>query len=153
TTVMVPARLLKVTAFSGLETELATLDLDLRNRREASPKIALKRFANTRRANWLAGNTHLHLKKLSKREADRYLSEVPLGDGLDVVFLSYLERAGADLEYTSNKYSHEDLHRLSHDHLHLGYGEEHRHNFDAYGEGYGHILLLDIPIIIRPVSI
>ncbi|HVU86363.1 MAG TPA: CehA/McbA family metallohydrolase [Pirellulales bacterium] len=153
TTVMVPARLLKLTAFSGLETELATLDLDLRDRREASPKIALKRFADARRARLLAGNTHLHLKKLSKQQADRYLSEVPLGDGLDVVFLSYLERAGSDLDYTSNKYSHEDLHRLSHNHLHLGYGEELRHNFDAYGEGYGHILLLDIPIIIRPVSI
>ena len=78
---------------------------------------------------------------------------MPLADGLDVVFLSYLERAGSDLDYTSNKYSHEDLHRLSHDYLQFGHGEEHRHNFDEYGEGYGHILLLDIPIIIRPVSI
>jgi hypothetical protein len=152
-TVMVPTELLQLTAFAGLETEMATLDLDLRARRQASPQIALKRIANSRRAHLLAGNTHLHLKKLSKPQADRYLSEVPLGDGLDVVFLSYLERTGSDLDYTSNKYSHEDLHRLSHDHLHLGYGEELRHNFDAYGEGYGHILLLDIPIIIRPVSI
>ena len=68
-------------------------------------------------------------------------------------FLSYLERADADLEYTSNKYTRGDLERLSHDHLHWGHGQEHRHNFGSHGEGYGHILLLDIPYIIQPVSI
>jgi len=151
--ILVPAAPIVVRAFAGLETEMAELRIDLTGQEAATRKIALSRFADTRRDKWLAGNTHLHLKKLSKAEADRYLSEVPLGDGLDVVFLSYLERADADLDYTSNKYSREDLRRLSHEHLHLGHGEEHRHNFDRYGEGYGHILLLDIPIVIRPVSI
>jgi hypothetical protein len=42
---------------------------------------------------------------------------------------------------------------MSHDHLRFGHGEEHRHNFGSHGEGYGHILLLDIPYIIHPVSI
>ena len=37
--------------------------------------------------------------------------------------------------------------------VHFGHGEEHRHNFGSHGEGYGHILLLDIPYIIHPVSI
>ncbi len=37
--------------------------------------------------------------------------------------------------------------------MHLGHGQEHRHNFGPQGEGYGHILLLDIPHIIQPVSI
>src|SRR5262249_42958961 len=106
-----------------------------------------------RRSGRLAGNTHLHLMKLSKEQADRYLKEVPLADGLDIVFISYLQRAKADLEYTSNKYSRRDLERLSHGHVHLGHGQEHRHNFSAYGEGFGHILLLDIPYVIQPVSI
>ena len=95
----------------------------------------------------------LHLMKLSKQQADRYLREVPLADGLEIVFLSYLERAKADLEYTSNKYSLAELARLSHRHLHFGHGQEHRHNFGSHDEGYGHILLLDIPYIIQPVSI
>jgi len=32
-------------------------------------------------------------------------------------------------------------------------GQEHRHNFEAYKEGYGHVMLLDISRLIRPVSI
>jgi hypothetical protein len=91
--------------------------------------------------------------KLGKDAADRYLRQVPLADGLDIVFVSYLERAEADLEYTSNKYTPRDLARLAHGHLHFGHGQEHRHNFGSHGEGYGHILLLDIPYIVQPVSI
>jgi hypothetical protein len=32
-------------------------------------------------------------------------------------------------------------------------GEEHRHNFTAYGQGYGHVMLLDITQLVRPVSL
>jgi hypothetical protein len=149
----VPRGLLTVRAFAGLETEMATSQIDLSSREHAKLEVHLHRFYDARRGGRLAGNTHLHLMKLSKAQADRYLQEVPLADGLDIVFLSYLERAVADLEYTSNKYSPHDLDRLSHGHLHFGHGQEHRHNFGSHGEGYGHILLLDIPYIIQPVSI
>ncbi len=152
-TVEVPAEALEIRAFSGLETEQASQRLDLSGTRRSSLRVPLRRFARARQRGYLAGNTHLHLKRLSKAEADRYLTEVPLADGLDVVFLSYLERAVEDLEYTSNKYTLHDLARLSHGHLHFGHGEEHRHNFDTHGEGYGHILLLDIPYLVHPVSI
>ncbi len=107
-----------------------------------------------RRDGHVAGNTHLHLKHLSREQADRYLREVPLADGLDVVF-HLVPRTGRrptwNIRATSTRPS--DLHRLSHGHLHLGHGEEHRHNFGSHGEGYGHILLLDIPYMVRPVSI
>lgn len=152
-TVAVPAAPLVFKALSGLETELAVKQVVLTGQTQSTLQIPLMRFHQARRDGYVAGNTHLHLMKLSKSEADRYLREVPLADGLDIVFLSYLERAKADLEYTSNKYTHDDLKRMSHGHLHFGHGEEHRHNFGAYGEGYGHILLLDIPYIIHPVSI
>ncbi len=151
--IRVPAAPLEFRALAGLETELATERIDLTGKSKARLQIPLTRFYQARRKGYLAGNTHLHLKQLSKRQADRYLQEVPLADGLDIVFLSYLERAVADLDYTSNKYTPEDLEKLSHDHLHFGHGEEHRHNFGTHGEGYGHILLLDIPYIIQPVSI
>ncbi|MBX9787604.1 MAG: CehA/McbA family metallohydrolase [Pirellulales bacterium] len=152
-TIQVPAGPLVIKALAGLETELADERLDLTGRKQASHTVKLTRFARARRDGQVAGNTHLHLMKLSKEQADRYLREVPLADGLDIVFLSYLERAEADLEYTSNKYSPADLEKMSDDHVRFGHGEEHRHNFGSHGEGYGHLLLLDIPYIVRPVSI
>ncbi len=151
--VKVPAAVLEFSALAGLETDLTVKRVDLTGKTQAALRIPLARFYQSRSSGYVAGNTHLHLMKLSKREADRYLREVPLADGLDIVFLSYLERAVADLDYTSNKYTPADLARLSHDHLRFGHGEEHRHNFGSHGEGYGHILLLDIPYIIQPVSI
>ena len=153
TRLSVPRRALTIRAFAGLETEMASEQIDLSTREQAKLEVRLNRFYDARRGGRLAGNTHLHLMKLSKAQADRYLAEVPLSDGLDIVFLSYLERAVADLDYTSNKYSRRDLDRLSHGHVHFGHGQEHRHNFGSHGEGYGHILLLDIPYIIQPVSI
>jgi hypothetical protein len=91
-----------------------------------------------------------------------------------VVYISYLERAEADLEYTSNKYTIGDLRKLSersreHKHVHgpgghahahshalpteFDNGQEHRHNFTGFGEGYGHVMLLHLPELIQPVSI
>ena len=32
-------------------------------------------------------------------------------------------------------------------------GEEHRHNFLSYGQGYGHVMLLNIKELVKPVSI
>ncbi len=153
TTIEVPAERLEFQALSGLETERSEVSVDLTGKGEAELAIKLVRFFDPLGAGQVAGNTHLHLRRMSKEQADRYLREVPLADGLDIVFLSYLERAIDDLEYTSNNYTPDDLRRLSTELLRFGHGEEHRHNFEGYGEGYGHILLLDIPHIIRPVSI
>jgi len=151
--VEVPAAALEIRALSGLETDLASQQVDLTGKSQAMLRVELDRFFRARDRGLAAGNTHLHLMKLSKQQADRYLREVPLADGLEVVFLSYLERAGADLEYTSNNYTRGDLDRLSHEWLRWGHGQEHRHNFGSHGEGYGHLLLLNIPEIIQPVSI
>ncbi len=151
--VIVPAEKLEVRGLSGLETELSRQSVDLTGRSRGTLQVPLSRFYRARDHDQVAGNTHLHLMKLSRQQADRYLKEVALADGLDVVFLSYLERAGSDLEYTSNKYTRRDLEKLSHDHVHWGHGQEQRHNFGSHGEGYGHILLLDIPYVIQPVSI
>ena len=141
-----------IRAFSGLETELTERPFEVRT---AASKVSLriKRFFDAHRSGLRSANTHLHLKQISRDEADRYLVEVPLADGLDLLFLSYLERAVADLEYTSNKYTDEDLVRLSAKGVQFGNGQEHRHNFTASDEGYGHVMLLNIPELIQPVSI
>jgi hypothetical protein len=153
TTIGVPAGPISVQAFSGLETALVQQQIDLSGKVRAALRIELTRFADARRSGYVAGNTHLHLQKISRQQSDRYLQEVPLADGLDIVYVSYLERALADLEYTTNKYTPAELRKLSSQHVHFGHGQEHRHNFGPGGEGYGHILLLEIPYIIRPVSI
>jgi len=150
--IQVPRGRLTIRALFGLETELATMALSCGDS-EISARIPLRRFFDAARRGYAAGNTHLHLQRFSPIESDRYLLEIPRSDGLDLVFVSYLERAGADTAYTSNRYSFGDLRRMSTAHVHLRGGEELRHNFGAWDEGYGHVLLLNLRELIRPASI
>jgi hypothetical protein len=143
----------KISAFSGLETEMSQREVDLRTP-ESRISIPLTRFHDAKRAGWRSGNTHLHLMKLSREESERYLREVPRSDALDVLFVSYLERAGADQDYITNRYTTDDLARLTRESkVAMGNGEEHRHNFTAQGEGYGHVMFLDLKQLIQPASI
>ncbi len=57
------------------------------------------------------------------------------------------------LSYTTNKYSRKEIQALSTKHVHFDNGEEHRHNFTGFGEGYGHVMFLNIPELVYPVSI
>jgi hypothetical protein len=152
-TVPLPRVVLEVAAFSGLETELATQTLDLRDRTQAEVTIPLDRFYDARNTGYQNANTHVHVRKIMRAESDRYLIESATADGLDLVFVSYLERAEDDIDYTSNQYTRSELHALSTPHVHFDHGEEHRHNFTGYGEGYGHVMLLNIPELVYPVSI
>jgi len=151
-TLQVPRGSYTVRAFSGVETELAETTIACRDS-TASARIRLQRLFEAAREGYAAGNTHLHLQRFAPLESDRYLLEIPRADGLDVVFVSYLERAGADTAYSSNRYSFDDLRRMSTSHLHLRGGEEFRHNFGAWDAGYGHVLLLNIRELIKPASI
>ncbi len=151
--VKVPAARLTVTALHGLEREAGQAAIDLAGRLEAELRIPLRRFHDDVAAGYRSANTHLHLSKLSLDEAKRYLREIPRADDLDIVFLSHLERAGEDVHYVSNRLGKEDLAELSRSGVLFGNGEEHRHNFGAQDEGYGHVMLLDILKLIQPVSI
>jgi hypothetical protein len=149
-----PAEKYTISAISGLETEESHQEVDLRGQAESKFSIALTRFANPGGESFRAGNTHLHLMKVPRETADRYLREVPAADRLDLLFLSYLERAEADRDYISNRYTAADLSRLTKESKVLfGNGEEHRHNFTAQGEGYGHVMLLNLRQLIQPASI
>ena len=153
-TIHLPRGKLTIEALSGLETELATVTVDLANKVHADVSIPLTRFYNAAAKDYRSGNTHLHLMRFSREESDRYLQEVPKADGVDVVFLSYLERAGADKGYISNRYTDGDLASLSRTSgVVFGNGEEHRHNFGGGGEGFGHVMFLNIKQLIQPVSI
>ena len=153
-TLTVPCTQLTIRAISGLETETVTRQVDLQNESKARVTLRLKRFHNATQQGDYSANTHLHLQKLTRQESDRYLVEVPQGDDLDILFVSYLERAIADRTYITNKYTAADLQRLSRSSPVLfGNGEEHRHNLAGFGQGYGHVMLLNIKQLIQPVSI
>ena len=149
-----PAQQLTVDVLSGLETERLTRTIDLTGQSDAKVRLPLVRFYRRKENRQVAGNTHLHLMKLSRKNCDRYLREIPRSDNLDVLFLSYLERVTADREYTSNNYDAGDLAELTRQSgVLFGNGEEHRHNFAGFGQGYGHVMLLNIEKLIQPVSI
>ena len=151
--VTVPQAELAIEAVHGLETELAREVINLHGREEALVQLRAERFYNAAARKLRSGNTHLHLNRISRKQADRYLRVVPRADGLDLLYVSYLLRAMDDLTYITNSYSAEDLARLSDERILFGYGQEHRHNFEAYGEGYGHVMFLDIRRLVQPVSI
>jgi hypothetical protein len=151
--VQLPRAELTLTAFSGLETGYAEHALDLRNRERADVTLSLPRIHDAHAAGRWNANTHVHLQKINRAQSDRYLVDVGMADGLDLVFVSYLERAEAEVEYITNKYTRADLHALNNHHVHFDHGEEHRHNFTGFEEGYGHVMLLAIPELVYPVSI
>jgi hypothetical protein len=153
TEVLLPRQPLQLEAFSGLETELTRVSVDLTAQSQKNLTIPLRSFSQLSRLNWYSANTHLHLSNLNKDQAERYLREIPRADDLDVLFISYLERAIADKDYITNRYPIGDLKEFWSTGVLVNNGEEHRHNFGEQGEGFGHVMLLNIKKTIQPVSI
>jgi hypothetical protein len=153
TEVLLPRQPLRLEAFSGLETELKAVSVDLSGQNQESLTIPLRSFSEVSKQSWYGANTHLHLSHLSKEEAERYLREIPRADDLDVLFISYLERAIADKDYITNRYPLGDLKEFGPTGVLVNNGQEHRHNFGDQGEGFGHVMLLNIKSMIQPVSI
>ena len=151
--VTLPKKPLRLEAFAGLETEMATLEVDLEHRNRASLTLSLNSFSHIKDKKWFGGNTHLHLFRLSSEEADRYLSTIPAADRLDVLFTSYLIRPSEDADYITNRYPIGDLTQFHSTGVLVNQGEEHRHNLTPWSGGYGHVMLLNIQKLIRPVSI
>lgn len=150
---VVPQTAVRIEAISGLETERASSLLDLQGRERAEVKLSLTRFADAAAQDWRAGNTHLHLRYLTRGQSEQYLRTLPVADGLEMLFVSHLRRAGEDVRYITNDFSPEEIRKLGEGKLVFGWGQELRHNFGAGGEGYGHVLLLNLRRLIEPVSI
>jgi hypothetical protein len=153
TEVLLPRQPLRLEAFSGLETELKKVAVDLTGQNQQSLTIPLRSFSRVSGQSWYGANTHLHLSHLDRDHADRYLREIPRADRLDVLFISYLERAIADKDYITNRYPVGDLKEFGSTGVLVNNGQEHRHNFGDQGEGFGHVMLLNITTLIQPVSI
>jgi hypothetical protein len=144
---------LRLEAFSGLETPLVRQEIDLSKKGADEVTVKLPFLIRPEERRLFAGNTHLHLRNLTKEEADEYLRQLPTADGLKVLFISYLERDKDDAHYITNRYPLGNLEGFATSGVLVNNGEEHRHNFEAYGQGYGHVMFLDIARLVKPVSI
>lgn len=147
-----PRAKIRLEALSGLETERAQQDFDLTGKPPEELVLKLPLLFRPEDHGLVAGNTHLHLMKISKKESDEYLRLVPAADGLRVMFISYLERFKDDAEYITNTYPVGDLAFQGSGVLYNN-GEEYRHNFKAQGQGYGHVMFLDMRKHILPASL
>jgi hypothetical protein len=143
----------RVEALAGLETALAVVDVDLGAKPEAEIELKLPFVFRPEKLGLSAGNTHLHLMKLTRAEADDYLKQIPRADGLQLLFVSYLERHKDDETYITNRYQDADLKKFEGAGILFGNGQEHRHNFEAYGQGYGHVMFLNLKQLVKPVSL
>lgn len=142
----------RIEALSGVETALAAEDIEV----GATPRAAtirLKALFRPEERKLVAGNTHLHLQGVSKEMCEEYLRQVPAADGIKVMFISYLERAEIDKTYITNRYPIGELKEFETTGVLFSNGEEHRHNFEAWGQGYGHVMFLDLKELVKPVSL
>jgi hypothetical protein len=148
-----PRERLRLEAVSGLETAFARSEIDLRDKTPAEIAVKLSFLFRPDAEGIVAGNTHLHLSKLTLEQSDDYLKQVPACDGLKVMFISYLERDKDDRTYITNRYPIGELKQFRATGVLFSNGEEHRHNFTAFGQGYGHVMFLDLEALVRPVSL
>lgn len=171
TTLELPPGTWRIEACHGLETAIATTTLVVPASGGAPrASLALRRIYDPSARRIIGGNTHLHLQMNSaagmagallrnRREAEDYLRTTARSDGLDLVYVSHLERAGQTPQYVSNEFTADDLQRWSDAGVTFANGEEHRHeggrSSRRSGPGelrYGHVLFLDLPRLVPPAS-
>jgi hypothetical protein len=151
--VKLPRGRLRLEALSGLETALARETLDLTGKLPAEVAVKLPLLFRPEQEGLAAGNTHLHLRGLTPADCDEYLKQIPAADGIRVMFVSYLERFKDDASYITNRYPVGDLKQFDATGVLFNNGEEHRHNFTGFGQGYGHVMFLNIKELVKPVSL
>jgi hypothetical protein len=99
---------------------------------------------------WYSGNTHTHYHQQIDENPDDRLRMVPPAEALDVSVISYLIRN--DSPYITNRYKVGRLPQFSRDGTLMDMGAEARNNHTFQGFGYGHVLFLNIPRPIEPIS-
>ncbi|MGH9629231.1 MAG: CehA/McbA family metallohydrolase [Bryobacteraceae bacterium] len=110
----------------------------------------LRQWRGPGAANWYSGNTHTHYHLEIDEDPDERLRMVPPAEALDISVISYLIRN--DAPYITNRYPIGRLPQFSRDGTIMDMGEEARNN-RTFGEfGYGHVLFLNIPRAVEPVS-
>lgn len=170
-TVDLPPGSWRIEACHGLETAITTLTHVVpANGPAPRATLILRRLYDPADRQFVSGNTHLHLRLNSapgmagallrnRHEAEAYLRTTAQSDGLDLVYVSHLERAGETQHYVSNEFTADDLRRWSDATVGFANGEEHRHEGGRSTKRsgrdelrYGHVLFLDLPRLVPPAS-
>ena len=133
----------------GTEYVPARVTLEAPSRGAVAVDVVLERWTDLGDRGWHPGNTHIHYDEKEERPDDRLWLD-PRVEDLRMTAISVLKRW--DFDYASNKYPPGMLTEFSSAHHYVQSGEENRHNAVAGGEGYGHIMLLNIRNVVEPVS-
>ena len=110
--------------------------------------LPLERWIRLPEEGWYAGNTHVHYDETETRAAERLRAD-PRVEDLPVFVVSRLQRR--DLAYASNVFPI-GRHALSTRKHVIDVGEETRHNITQRGEGYGHLMLINLRSLVEPLS-
>ncbi|GIW79391.1 MAG: hypothetical protein KatS3mg105_1198 [Gemmatales bacterium] len=151
--ITLPPAKIHITALAGLETERVERLFDLRENAPTEIQIRLPFLFRPEERRLVAGNTHLHLRNMTRKKSDEYLRLIPAADRLKILFISYLERFQDDRTYITNEYPPGDLKQFDNTGVLVNNGEEYRHNFTGFGQGYGHVMFLNLKKHIKPASL
>ena len=110
--------------------------------------LPLERWISLPEQGWYAGNTHVHYDEKETRPLDRLRLD-PRVEDLPVLVVSVLNRGR--LQYASNAFPIGRHPISTHDHV-VDIGEESRHNDETWRIGLGHIMLINIPQVVEPIS-
>jgi hypothetical protein len=110
--------------------------------------LPLERWISLPEQGWYAGNTHVHYDEKETRPVDRLRLD-PRVEDLPVLIVSVLKRR--EIPYASNAFPIGRHVISTPDHI-VDVGEESRHNDEPWRIGLGHIMLINIPSIVEPIS-
>lgn len=148
--IAVPAGRYRVEAVRGICHDVAADYTEVGSGLKHQLDLTVQPILDTKAAGWYSGNTHTHYHLALDENPDDRLRMVPPAEDLDVSVISYLIRS--DSPYITNRYPVGRLPQFSRDGTIMDMGEEARNNHTFGGFGYGHVLFLNIPRAIEPVS-
>jgi hypothetical protein len=148
--VAVPAGRYRIEAVRGISHQAAVDFTEVGSGITHQLDLAIHPLRDLKASGWYSGNTHTHYHLAMDENPDDRIRMVPPAEDLDVSVLSYLIRS--DSPYITNRYPVGRLPQFSRDGTIMDMGEEARNNIRFGDFGYGHVLFLNIPRAIEPVS-
>ena len=148
--IAVPAGRYRIEAVRGISHEPAVEFTEVGSGIRHQVDLQVLPLEDLKSAGWYSGNTHTHYHLAINENPDDRIRIVPPAEDLDVSVLSYLIRS--DSPYITNRYPVGRLPQFSRDGTIMDMGEEARNNIRFGDFGYGHVLFLNIPRPVEPVS-
>ncbi len=148
--VALPPGRYQIEAVRGICHQAVVREVEVRAGSAQVADLSIPALKDMRAAGWYSGNTHTHYNVDIEEDPDERLRLVPPAEALDVSVISYLIRN--DLPYVTNRYPIGRLPAFSQHGTLVDMGEECRNNKTSGDMGYGHVLFLNIPRLVEPVS-